>query len=258
MRLIPVAILFALLTVTVPPAAAQGQQNAGSIVVKGRNVKSTDKTRIPLARKRFYLFAGGLRENQALLDRLKSTEITSRDCFYVGLQASPCFISWLKEENCESPFCRAIKREDIPGVKEFETAYAKGLAAYRNKPDIALTWILNNLPSDLVTAYYRYQRSIITKVLAGQKPLQTSMTTSGAEATFPGVPVAEKSSKYLISNILPVEIDGKSYVWACEIDVQANKLAALPLALPIDPKRKNCVLFANDLRVCSTQACAKK
>lgn len=258
MRLIPVAILFALLTVAVPPDAAQGQQNAGSIVVKGRNVKSTDKTRIPLARKRFYLFAGGLRENQALLDRLKSTEITSRDCFYVGLQASPCFISWLKEENCESPFCRAIKREDIAGVKEFETAYAKGLAAYRNKPDIALTWILNNLPSDLVTAYYRYQRSIITKVLAGQKPVQTSMTTSGAEATFPGVPVAEKSSKYLISNILPVEIDGKSYVWACEIDVQANKLAALPLALPIDPKRKNCVLFANDLRVCSTQACPKK
>lgn len=251
-------LLLAMLTFTVAPVAAQAQQSLGSIVVRARNVKGTDKTRIPLARKRFYLFPGGLRENQPLLDRLKTAELTSRDCFYTGLQASPCFIKWLQQENCESPFCRSVKREDIQGVKEFEAAYAKGLTAYRNRPDIALSWILNNLPPDLVTAYYRHQRGIIDKALGQQKALQTSMTTSGAEATFPGLTVTDKSSKYLVSNILPVEIDDKSYVWACEIDVQPNKPAALLLALPLDPKRKNCVLFANPLRVCSTQACEKK
>jgi hypothetical protein len=259
-------LLLAVLTGTVAPAAAQGPQAVGSIEVRGGkvrgtdkgNVKGTDKARIPLERKRFYVFPGGLRENQALLDRLKTAELTSRDCFYTGLQASPCFIKWLGEVNCESPFCRKIKREDIQGVKEFEAAYAKGLAAYRNRPDIALSWILNNLPTDLVTAYYRHQRGIIDKALGLQKPLQTSITATGAETIFPGLAVTDKSSKYLVSNILPVEIDDKSYVWACEVDVKPNKPERLVLALPLAPNKKNCVLFANPLRVCSTEACEKK
>ncbi len=240
-------------------ASAQAEPAVGSIVVRAKNVRGSQRAKIPLSRKRFYLFAGGLADNKDLVDSIRAAEITSRDCFYNSLKASPCFISWLNEGNCESPFCRAIKREDIKGVKEFESAYAKGLVAYRNKPDLALSWMINNLPPDLTSGYYRQQRSFVEKITASRKPLQTILSTAaGAEATFAGVPVTGKSTKYLVSNILPVEIDKKAYTWACEIDVQAAKPSNLILALPLDPKRKNCVLVEKELKTCSVEACNKQ
>lgn len=229
---------------------------AGTIIVKGLGVRGKDRTTKPLTRKRFYLFAGGLTENKPLLDRLKTLEINSRDCFYVGLKASPCFLAWLRAENCETPFCRVIKRDDIAGVPEFEAAYAKGLPLYGRKPDVALGWILNNMSDELVSGYYRHQKEVLNRVLVDTKPSQSSMSTStAAEATFVGLAAGDKSRKYLISNVLPVEIDDKSYVWACEADVSRGKTTVLPLSL--DPKRKNCTLIVNELKACTSETCKK-
>lgn len=258
MRLKTVCICLGLILTASSFAFAQADTSVGSIVVRGRNVKGPDKTKIPLSRKRFYLFPGGLADNADLIEGIRAAETTSRDCFYSNLKASPCFIAWLQEGNCESPFCRAVKREDIAGIKEFELAYAKGLATYRNKPDLALSWMFNNLPSDLASGYYRQQRSFVEKVTQAKKPLQTILSTAaGAEANFAGVPVTGKSTKYFVSNIVPVEIGNKAYTWACEIDVQPAKPTTLILALPLDPKRKNCVLVEKELKVCSTDSCKK-
>src|SRR5947208_13469712 len=74
------------------------------------------KPRTDLPRKRFYLLPGGLAQNAALLDRLKTAEIKSRDCYYTDAKASPQFICWLKAQNCESPFCRKVKAEEVAQV----------------------------------------------------------------------------------------------------------------------------------------------
>ncbi len=259
MRLLTFSILLGLMVSNPLSTLAQTADLVGSVLVRGKNVRGTDRTKIPLSRKRFYLFAGGLAKNKDIIDRIRASEITSRDCFYTGLQASPCFIAWLKQENCESPFCRGVKREDIQGVKEFESAYAKGLTAYRNKPDLALSWMINNLPVDLTSGFYRQQRSLVEKLTESRKALQTILSTgAGAEATFAGVPVLGKSTKYMVSNLVPVEIDNKSYTWVCEVDVRPAKPTSLILALPLDPKRKNCVLIEKELKVCSVEACDKK
>lgn len=252
-----IARLSAILLVLTCASSVRMSAPAGAIVIKGKGVKSADKTRSPLARKRFYLFAGGLKENQTLVDRIKATEIVSRDCYYTQAKASACLIRWLQEENCESPFCRTVKQTDVAQVKEFQDAYNKGLIAYNKRPDLALAWILNNLPSDIVTGFYLQEKSTIDKTLAGLKPLQSIMTTSTAvEATFPGIEVGDKPGKFTISNVLPVEIDNKSYVWACEVDVSANKTTALPLT--VDPNKKGCVLTIKDLKKCSTGTCELK
>lgn len=253
------SVSFLLLTLFLGSAFTSAQEVAGSgtIVLKGLAVKGKDRSKKPLARKRFYIFPGGLAENQALIDRIKAAQVTPRDCFYVALKASPCYLAWLREENCETPFCRVIKQDDITAVPEFQAAYNKGLPLYGRKPDIAMSWILNNMSDDLVSGYYRHQKGVIEKILSGTKPLQSSMTTStGADATFVDLPAADRPTKYLVSNLLPVEIDDKSYVWACEVDVQRNRPAALPLTL--DPKRKNCSLVIKELRSCTAESCEKK
>lgn len=238
-------------------SSVSAQTGAAAIVVKGKGVKGSDKSRSPLARKRFYLFPGSLKDNQALIDRLKAAEINSRDCFYSQAQASPCYIRWLQEENCESPFCRKVKQTDVAGVKEFQDAYNKGLTLYPKKPDLALSWIINNMPQNLVSGFYDQQQGMIEKLLAGQKPLQSTMTTSTAvEASFIGLNVGDKATKFTVTNILPVQIDNKSYVWACEVDVTKNKTTALPLTL--DATKKNCVLTVKDVKKCSTGECPAK
>ena len=60
----------------------------------------------------------------------------------------------------------------------------------------------------------------------------------------------------IISNVLPVEIDNKSYVWTCEVDVTAGKTSAIPLTM--DAAKKNCVIVSKDLKACSTGACEAK
>lgn len=236
---------------------AQTPPNAGAILIKARSINAGDKSKPSLVRKRFYLFAGGIKDNQPLIDRLKAAEITSRDCYYSQTKASPCFIDWLKAENCETPFCRKVEQADIKGITEFEDAYNKGLVKYNRRPDIALNWLVNNLSTTLTTGFYLKQKGQITAILGALKPIQSTMTTStAAEALFVGVPAADKPLKYLISNVLPTEVGTKSFAWACEIDVSANKQTAL--ILTADPAKKNCVLTIRDVKICSTGTCEKK
>ncbi len=255
MRIQTLILLLALSTGSAA-AIAQAPASAGTVVVKGALIKGKDKRRA-LDRKRFYLFKGGLGENQPLIDRIKAARITSRDCYYVGLKASPCLLAWLREENCETPFCRKVKREDIASVPEFQAAYDKGLTLYNRKADVAVSWLLNNIPANLVSGFYRQQKSLVATILGDLKPVQSTMTTStAAEGNFVGVATGDKPTKYLVSNLLPVEIDDKSYVWACEVDVSRNKITSLPLSL--DPKKKGCTLVVSDLKSCTAETCVKK
>ena len=201
------------------PLSAAPQAAPGSLEVNVKNVKIDGKP-AKLSRKRFYLIPGGLAENSALLTRIKGAEITSKNCYYKGIQASDQYICWLQAENCESPFCRVVdghylEATDKLAVPEFIAAYNKGLPLYKGNTTIARQWLLTNMPDALVNGYYRQQQKVLGTVLAGLRPLQSSMTdTAGIRTTFLDIalPGTAGKSKYLVSNVLPIEIGDKSYV----------------------------------------------
>lgn len=235
-------------------AAGQETPQTGSLEVLGR-VKIENKQE-KVARKRFYILPGGLKENRALLDRIKAAEITSRDCFYAKAQASPQLVCWLQAENCESPYCRRIEQTDVEKVPEFKVAYQKGLTQFARKPDLARLWLTTNLSPIFVRGYYSEQQTLLKRILGDAKPVQSTMTDSTTvKAIFVDLPMAgAKTGKFTISNVLPVEIGGKSYVWSCEADVSTEKRGIV--RLPDTGKTvKNCEVTVKDLAVCKSGAC---
>jgi hypothetical protein len=238
-------------------AEAQGPADSGSLEVSGR-VKIGGKQE-KLTRKRFYLFRGGLQENSALLERIRSAEIMSRDCYYNQAKASPEFICWLQAEDCESPFCRTASAEEIQIVPEFKVAYQKGVTQFRGKTTVAKDWLVTNLAPNLVSGFYMQKRSLVEKILAGLKPLQSAMTdTVSVKSIFIDITVGS-SRKFTVSNILPIEIGSKSYVWSCEVNIDPGKTAKLNLQVPEAGKTvKNCEVVVKDLKVCTTGKCEQK
>lgn len=241
------------------PSFSQDLPPIGSVKIVGQT-QITGKKEV-LDRKRFYLMRGSLKDNEKLIERLRSTEIISRDCFYSNLKVSPQFMCWLKTEkyNCESPYCREITMEDVSGVPEFLTAYQKSLRQYGGKNEIALKWLTTNLPFDLRDGFYRQQKSAINSLLPDAKPIQTIMTDSIlGSAYFIDIKLnleTKKTEPFLISNLLPLEIGEKSYVWACEVEIGSEKQATLNLQAA--EKTKKCVVAVKDLPVCRTQSCEK-
>jgi hypothetical protein len=242
---------------TVPAGGpVQPTQSYGAIDIKGGGIKSGGK--LALGRKRFYLFSGNAKDNAALIERIKNAQIMSRDCYYSGINASACLIDWLRQENCETPFCRKIEKADLANVREFQAAYTKGLPLYGRKPNIALDWVANNLPANIASGYYLQQRTLIEQILKGVRPVESAMTTAGAaQAQFVNIPVGAAPSPVVISNVLPVEIGGKSYVWTCDTTVAAKKLTII---LNTDPTKQKggCTVQVRDVKVCATSACEKK
>jgi hypothetical protein len=235
--------------------AAQGQlELSGRVRIAGKQEK--------LTRKRFYLIPGSLKDNAALIARVRDAEIRSRDCYYSSLNASPEYICWLQVENCESPFCRVVKKEEIASVPEFKLAHQKGMTQFRGKDDVARTWITTNMPSALTDGFYLERRSLTEKLLGGIKPLQSSMTDSvSVKALFIDIPLVKdkKSTPFVISNIVPIEFGGKSYLWACEVDITQDKVAKLNLVVPeADKPVRNCEVIVKDLTVCKTGQCKAK
>lgn len=229
----------------------------GSLEVSGRVriEKSTEK----LSRKRFYLLPGGRAENEGLVERLRSAETVSRDCFYTKAQASPQFICWLKQENCESPYCRTVTETDIDTVPEFRSAFQKGLRQFgRSRPAIARDWLTTNLPTVLREGFYQRQKSLLETILGDLSPLQSAMTDSvSVKAIFIDIPLKSTGpenkdpEKFFVSNLLPLELDGKSYIWACEVEISPDKTAKLIL------RDRDCEVIVKDLPVCQTGSCEK-
>lgn len=217
-----------------------------------------------LKRKRFYLFRGGLAANKALIDRIRTADFISRDCFYCRMNASPEFRAWLKAEDCESPFCRKITAEDAARVPEFKAAVARGNRQFVKKPALSVDWLTTNLDAGLRDGFFLERRKSIDAVLAGMKPIMSGMTDSvSVKAIFIDIPVAPTAGRstetFLVSNLAPFEIGGKSYTWACEVEIGSDKKAVRSLPVPEPGKRADkCEVFIRDVPVCDGQSCQVK
>jgi len=242
--------------------AQTNQTSGGSLTILGRAKSGT--TNIPLKKKRFYLFRGDREANKSLIDRLKAANVTLRDCFYCGLKASPEFMAWLKQGECESVHCREITQEDIAKVPEFQTAYQKGLKAFKDKPKFApifaQKWLVTNLEPGFRSGFYEARKTLIKNF---QKDIvQTAMTDNSGNPPrgyFINIPMSAAAEKFVFTNLVPIEIGEKSYVWICEAQVSKEKIATAPV-LDIDSSKlnKKCEVIVRDLPVCKAGACELK
>ena len=145
-------------------------------------------------------------------------------------------------------------------MPEFQAAYQKGLRQFR-RPELARHWLTTNLSPDLLTGFYRQQKSLLAGLLGELEPLQSSMTdTTSIKALFIDISLnlspAKKSETFLVSNLLPVEIGDKSYTWACQVDIGTAKRAVLQLAVPENNNPvKNCEVIVKELKTCSVEGC---
>jgi len=235
---------------------AQSNPAAGSFIVSGR-VKVGSKT-IVLKKKRFYLFRGGREANKSLIDKLKAAAVISRDCFYCRLNASKEFMEWLKAGDCESVHCRQITMEDIAKVPEFQAAYKKGLQPFAKKPDLARKWLVTNLEPGFRSGFYDARRIFIKDL---QKDIvQSAMTDNGSTALayFSNIPVGTASEKFVYTNLFPIEIGEKSYIWVCEVDVGKDKKTPILDGPETSKVVKKCEIIVRDLPVCSAGTCDQK
>src|SRR5690349_333991 len=126
-RLVFFALLLLVTVVLVQSQQQPAAKQTGVLRLRVR-VKADDSApQRGLARKRFFLIPGTIEQNRALIDAIERQTLQSRDCYYQKIGASAALISWLRENDCESVYCRGVEQEFVSGPKavpEFATAFA--------------------------------------------------------------------------------------------------------------------------------------
>jgi hypothetical protein len=248
--LILVLLLLAILSVGQTSPA----QSAGTVLRLRVRVKVGDAPK-GLSRKRFFLIKGSLEQNKSVIDEMQRRAFNSRDCYYRGSGASEQLINWLRENDCESVYCRELQPNDVEGpaaIPEFQAAMTAGEKEYGSR-ELARKWLTTNLPEKLRNGYYKDQQAAIAatiksaETVSGAKVLSV-MTDRNGTAYFtdlePGV--------YTLSNILPTEISASSARWNCEIKVKQDDRAfekPYQISNRAD-KNVKCVAVETPLPVC--------
>jgi hypothetical protein len=238
---------FSFVVHTQSPAPAHG-------VVRLKVKYKTGSAFKDLSRKRFFLIKGSVDENKTLIERIKQTTVTSRECYYRSKGTSEALIRWLRDNDCESVYCREVEEKYLSGaeaVPEFQTAFEQALRELRNR-ELARRWLTNYLPANIRSGFYdekqKLVQTLISEAEAGTKTSVMSVMTDRKGTAFltniePGT--------YTISNLIASETEKSNILWICEREVKATDLGTAmkrPFILS-DPKVK-CEIIEKPLPVC--------
>ncbi len=209
-----------------------------------------------LSRKRFFLIKGSLEQNKTLLEAMDRQPLTTRDCYYTRAGASPSLIKWLKDNDCESIYCRELDSEDVEGpraVSEFASALTVGEKTLGNRR-LALKWLTVNLPDKLRDGFYRQRQNEIAAIIkqaeaaSGAKVLSV-MTDRNGTAYFTDL----ETGSYMLSNIVATEVGPSVSLWNCDVQMKADDMAAEKVYTISNRKDRNvkCVAVEQPLPACT-------
>ena len=231
------------------------QTNRGVIRLKVRYKSAAGMNDLP--RKRFFLIKGSLDENKSLIEKAKQTEVMSRDCYFRAKGASAGFIKWLKDNDCESPYCREVEDKYLSGtdvVPEFQAAFEQALRELKDR-EVARRWLPNYLRPELRFGFYDQKQKAIQALIAEaegltKKSVMSIMTDRKGTAYLTNI----EPGVYTISNLLGSETEKTSILWICEREVKATDLGIamkrpFMLSNEKDPKMK-CEIVERPLPVC--------
>ena len=241
-------------------AHAQAPPPRGVIRLKVK-YKAGDGSPKDLPRKRFFLIKGSLEENKGLIEKMRQTDLSSRECYFRKLGASETLIRWLKDNDCESVYCRPIEEKYVTGseaVPEFQAAYNQGLRDFKT-PELARRWLTTNLATELRNGFYNRKQEVINALVtqaesASKTKVMSVMTDRKGTAYLTDI----EPGTYTISNLVGSETEKTSILWACEKEVKAVDLATamkrpVTLSNEKDPKLK-CEIIERPLPVCEKPA----
>ncbi|MEP6568701.1 MAG: hypothetical protein ABJC10_02920 [Acidobacteriota bacterium] len=232
-------------------------QGAGTVLRLRVRVKIGDATK-GLSRKRFFLIKGSLEQNKSIVEEIRQRAFISRDCWYRGAGASEQLINWLRENDCETVYCRELQPNDVEGpstAPEFQTAMAVGQRDYGSR-DLARKWLTTNLPENLRSGFYKNQQAAIDATLkqaetvSGAKALSV-LTDRNGTAYFTDL----EPGNYTLTNILPTELGATSLLWNCDVPVKQDDRAFEKPYLIMNRKLSGakCVAMETPLPVCDVQ-----
>jgi hypothetical protein len=218
--------------------------------------KTGDVTK-ELPRKRFFLIKGSLADNKSLIEKIKQIDVMSRECYYRSHGASEALINWLKENNCDSIYCREIEEKYLTGseaVPEFQAAYNQGVREFKT-PELGRRWLTVNLPAEISEGFYKSKQEIIDALIkqsedATNTKVMSVMTDRKGTAYLTDI----EPGTYTITNLVGSEIAKTSILWACEKEVKAVDLA-LAMRRPFTLSNENdakvkCEIVERPLPVC--------
>jgi hypothetical protein len=219
--------------------------------------KTGDVTK-DLPRKRFFLIKGSLEENKSLIEKIKQASLQSRECYYRSKGASDAFIKWLKDNDCESVYCREIEEKYLTGsdaVPEFQAAYSQGLRDFKT-PELARRWLTTNLSTELRAGFYSRKQEVINALVAeAESASKTKVVSVMTDRKGTAYLTDIEPGTYTISNLVASETEKTSILWVCEKEVKAVDLATamkrpVTLSNEKDPKLK-CEIVERPLPVCN-------